>query len=60
MAWEEVIELGDVVVGKSPGRQHEGEITLFESQGIAIEDVAVGRRVYELGQARGLGARLPF
>jgi ornithine cyclodeaminase/alanine dehydrogenase-like protein (mu-crystallin family) len=34
------------------------EITLFESQGIALEDVAVAKVVFEKGRDRGLGRKL--
>lgn len=58
--WDAVVELGDIVSGKLVGREQADDITLFESQGLAIEDVAVGRKVYELGRAAGMGAPLPF
>ena len=60
LAWDEVSELGQLVCGKASGRRTEEDITLFESQGIAIEDVAVARRVLELGRKRGVGQALPF
>lgn len=58
-AWENVEELADVVAGNRPGRESAAEITLFESLGVAIEDVAAARRVYELAMARGAGEKLP-
>jgi ornithine cyclodeaminase/alanine dehydrogenase-like protein (mu-crystallin family) len=58
--WSQVHELGDIVAGFVPGRRSDEEITLFESQGIAIEDVAVARRVYELARARGMGQEIPI
>ena len=58
--WDDVVELADIVSGKLTGRKRATDITLFESQGLAIEDVAVGRKVYELGRARGMGTQLPF
>ncbi|HYU31863.1 MAG TPA: ornithine cyclodeaminase family protein [Thermoanaerobaculia bacterium] len=39
-------ELGDLLLGRLPGRQSPDEITLFESLGIAIEDVAAARHVW--------------
>lgn len=56
--WEDVYELGEIVVGKVKGRIHEEDITLFKSLGIAIEDIAVAARVYELAVAKGLGKKL--
>jgi alanine dehydrogenase len=58
--WEDARELGLVVIGEFPGREDDGEITLFESQGIALEDVALGARIYEKAVKAGLGERLPF
>ena len=57
--WEQVAELSDVVSGKVPGRQSDEQITLFESDGVALEDIAVGLRVYELARERGVGSSLP-
>jgi len=55
-SWDSVHELSEVIVGKFPGRDNETEVTLFKSSGIAIWDVAVAAKVYELalGQARGI------
>ena len=33
-------ELGEVLAGMHPGREHEDELTVFESLGIAVEDLA--------------------
>ena len=45
--WERVEELSAVVAGRVPGRSEAEAITLFESQGLAIEDIAVAGYVYE-------------
>jgi alanine dehydrogenase len=58
--WEDAQELGLVVVGEFPGREEAGEITLFESQGIALEDVALAAAIYEQALKTGKGERLPF
>jgi ornithine cyclodeaminase/alanine dehydrogenase len=60
LAWEKVYELAPVVAGLMPGRRSEDEITLFESQGIGLEDVAAAALVYERAVERGIGAPLPF
>lgn len=57
--WEDVIELGQVVAGKAPGRPDDNAITLFKSLGIAIEDVAVARHVYSKALEAGAGEPLP-
>ena len=41
ITWEQVEELGKVVSGRSPGRTSPQQITLFESHGIALWDIAV-------------------
>jgi ornithine cyclodeaminase/alanine dehydrogenase-like protein (mu-crystallin family) len=44
--WFRVLELPAIVSGRIPGRRTPGDITLFESQGIAAEDLAVAAHVY--------------
>lgn len=51
-------ELGEVVLGKKPGRTRPDEITLFKSQGLAIEDVCTAKLVYERAKAQGKGTEL--
>ena len=56
----ELIELGDVIVGRRVGRSTADEITLFESQGMAVQDLAVAVRLEGLARQRGLGVELPY
>jgi len=56
--WEQVRELSEVVAGKYPGREREEEITLFKSNGVALEDVATAVRVYERAVQEGVGTTL--
>lgn len=58
--WDRMRELGEVVCGKVPGRERPEEITLFKSNGLAIEDVAVAWRVLERARAEGVGAEVPI
>jgi alanine dehydrogenase len=58
--WEDARELGLVVIGEFPGREDASEITLFESQGIALEDVALAAKIYEKAIKNGAGEKLPF
>ncbi len=60
IAWDQVGELGDVVAGKRPGRPSPEAITLFESQGVAMQDVAVGARLLELARERSVGREIDF
>jgi alanine dehydrogenase len=47
-----------VVAGELPGRQHDDDIAVFKSVGIAAEDLAVGKLVVERARERGLGVDL--
>lgn len=53
--WTRVVELGPIVAGIIPGRTSESEITLFESQGIALEDVAAMKLAYDRAKEMGVG-----
>jgi ornithine cyclodeaminase/alanine dehydrogenase-like protein (mu-crystallin family) len=43
---DDVAELGRVLLGEEPGRESEHEITLFDSTGLAVQDLAVALAVY--------------
>ena len=58
--WGSVRPLSDIVGGLAPGRASSEEITLFESQGVALEDLAVACRVLERARQRGIGIELPI
>jgi len=48
-------ELGEVVAGRKPGRCAESEIIVFDSTGMALQDVAAAAAVYERALAAGRG-----
>jgi alanine dehydrogenase len=50
-------ELGSLVSGDKPGRRNADEITIFDSTGTGIQDVAAAARAYEVARDRGLGLR---
>jgi alanine dehydrogenase len=56
--WRRVESLRDVVAGTAPVRAA-GDITLFKSVGLAIEDVAAGAAVLDLAERNGVGQPLP-
>jgi ornithine cyclodeaminase/alanine dehydrogenase-like protein (mu-crystallin family) len=58
--WEQVRELGHVVAGLTPGRTSDDQITLFESHGLALWDVAAAGVVYRKAKAQGIGVPMPF
>jgi ornithine cyclodeaminase/alanine dehydrogenase-like protein (mu-crystallin family) len=51
-------ELGEVLIGRHPGRTSDAEITLFRSLGLAVEDVAAGWLVYQRALAAGIGTQV--
>jgi alanine dehydrogenase len=51
-------ELGEIVVGAKPGRRSREEITIFDSTGTAIEDVAAAALVYRRALATNRGVAL--
>ena len=48
-------ELGELITGKKPGRVNNNEITLFKSNGLAIQDAATAKLVYDKALAAGIG-----
>jgi alanine dehydrogenase len=48
-------EIGEVITGRKPGRSSDGEITLFDSTGIALQDSATVPLEYERAVAAGVG-----
>jgi ornithine cyclodeaminase/alanine dehydrogenase-like protein (mu-crystallin family) len=58
--WGSVREFADVVAGKVPGRTNPEQVTLFKSNGIAIEDIVTAGRVYELARQQGIGREIPM
>jgi alanine dehydrogenase len=48
-------ELGEVICGKKPGRTSDSEITVFKSNGLAIQDAATAKLVYEKAKEAGIG-----
>jgi ornithine cyclodeaminase len=48
-------DLGETLLGVVPGRESPSEVTLFKSLGLAIEDLAAARHIYEKGVALGTG-----
>ena len=54
------VELGELLAGWRPGRSSAEEITLFESQGMGVMDIALAARVLERVRAAGGGTPLPY
>jgi ornithine cyclodeaminase len=48
-------EIGEIAIGKIPGRKTPEEITLFKSLGLAIEDIASAAHIYRKALGKGVG-----
>ena len=55
-----VHELCDVTAGKAPGRPGPRAMTLFESHGLAMQDVVAGARVLERARRQAVGLEIDF
>jgi alanine dehydrogenase len=53
-------DLGDVLLERVKGREGRDDITLFKSLGLAVEDVAALRHIYEKARAAGTGTPMSF
>ncbi|HUL95534.1 MAG TPA: ornithine cyclodeaminase family protein [Usitatibacter sp.] len=48
-------ELGEVIAGTRPGRTKPGQVTLFESQGMAMQDLIIAAEMARLAREQGAG-----
>jgi alanine dehydrogenase len=53
-------ELGQIVAGAKPGREHDDETILFWHRGLSITDIALGYAMLKKAERLGLGQRLVF
>jgi ornithine cyclodeaminase/alanine dehydrogenase-like protein (mu-crystallin family) len=53
-------ELGEIVSGRKPGREHDGERILFWHRGLATCDVALGALLVDRAAAAGVGTVLRY
>jgi len=60
LRWDTLTEIGEVIVGRAPGRTSQQQITLYESHGMGIQDLYVGARMLALARERGVGVDLPI
>jgi ornithine cyclodeaminase len=58
--WNTLPELGEVILGRVPGRSAITEITLYESHGMAVQDIYVGAALLALAREQGVGVDLPI
>jgi ornithine cyclodeaminase/alanine dehydrogenase-like protein (mu-crystallin family) len=60
LEWPDVVELGHVIVGQSPGRLAPSEVTLFKSVGLGLKDVVTAGLVYEAAKKQGVGREVEW
>jgi len=53
-------ELAEIVAGQKPGRASDHDITIFDSTGVALEDIAAASLVYERAIRAGVGTIIDF
>ena len=51
-------DLAELVAGRKPGRTRSEEITIFDSTGTAVQDVAAAIAIYERARSAGIGTPL--
>ncbi len=53
-------KIGDVITGKNPGRLSDEDITIFDSTGLAVQDIVTAWKVYEKALERDIGSNINF
>ena len=53
-------EIGEVLLGTSPGRLDDGQITLYKSLGIVAQDLLAAEHVLRQARSLGAGSRIAF
>ncbi len=55
-----VAELGEVLAGAAPGRSSDKDITVFDTSGIAIQDLAASKVAYDRAVEANMGTWVEF
>ncbi|MBB4574174.1 ornithine cyclodeaminase family protein [Rhizobium lentis] len=53
-------EIGEILLGRKPGRENDDEVTIFDSTGMAIQDNVTANRIYRNAIDRGAGTFFEF
>lgn len=53
-------EIGEIILGKKPGRENPDEVTIFDTVGMAIQDIVTAAMLYRGALEKGLGTRYEF
>jgi alanine dehydrogenase len=55
LAADQIAEIGEILLGRRPGRSSDAEITVYKSVGVAIQDAAAAALVLTAARSAGLG-----
>jgi ornithine cyclodeaminase/alanine dehydrogenase-like protein (mu-crystallin family) len=55
VTWEGIQEIGDVIAGYAPGRTDASDITLFNSLGLAVQDVSLAATALDYAEEQDVG-----
>ena len=53
-------ELGEVIIGKIPGRSSDAELTVFKTTGTAVLDIVTAKRIYDAALQQKIGNVVKF
>ncbi len=53
-----IAEIGDVMIGKAEGRKSDDDITVYDSTGIALQDLLTSKLVLDIADKKGLGVEV--
>ncbi|MGB9834988.1 MAG: ornithine cyclodeaminase, partial [bacterium] len=51
-------EIGEIILGKKPGREHSQERIFFSPIGMAVDDIVLAKHVYDMAREKGIGTYL--
>lgn len=53
-------DIGEIILGTKPGRENDREVTIFDTVGMAVQDIATAAMLYRSALEQGLGTRYAF
>ena len=53
-------EIGEIILGKKPGRESPDEVTIFDTVGMSIQDYVMAVMLYKGALEKGFGTRYAF
>jgi len=53
-------EIGEILLGRKPGRENDAEVTIFDSTGMAIQDNTTAGKIYANAVDRNVGSYFEF